>query len=351
MSREGAGVDIKSLSLDEIQALVSSLGEEPYRGVQLAEWVFRKDAADFEEMTDLSREFRARLREVASIGRLQVLDRRASQRDGTLKYLLGLADGETIETVLVPEGERRTVCVSTQIGCGMGCAFCATAIGGLVRNLTTGEIVDQVLAVRRNLGERPTNVVMMGMGEPLANYENVLRAVRLINHEHGLGIGIRRIAVSTCGLVPGIYRLSEENLQVVLAVSLHAAADGKRDQIMPINKKYPLAELIRACRDFTSRTGRRITFEYALMEDFNDSDEDARALATLLHPLLCHVNLIPMNPVPETAYRRPASKTVLRFQLELSRMGIEATARAEKGTDIEAACGQLRHRSRGVSGS
>lgn len=336
-------VNVYGMGLAELTQLVQELGEPAYRGRQLMEWLYRHGVTDLEAMTNLPKGLRERLAQriwaaSAAVARVQV------SRDGTRKYLLRLPDGEMVEAVLIPEGKRRTACLSSQIGCGIGCRFCATALLGLIRNLTPGEIVGQLAAIQRESGQRVTNVVMMGMGEPLANYTNVIRALHLMNDPLGFGLGARRLTVSTVGIVPRIRELAREDLQVGLAVSLHAPDDETRDRLVPINRRYPVHELLDACREYVALTHRRVTFEYVLLRGVNDSPAAARRLAALLDGLLCHVNLIPFNPVPETGFERPDKAVVQAFHQELAARSIPATVRRSRGSDIDAACGQLRRR-------
>ncbi|HBG09906.1 MAG: 23S rRNA (adenine(2503)-C(2))-methyltransferase RlmN [Limnochordia bacterium] len=324
-------------------------GEIPaYRTRQVFAWLHKHAAASFREMENLPRDLIARLEKAFhSVWPLELVTRRIST-DGTEKYLFALRGGGAVETVLLPEEKRQTICISTQVGCAMNCSFCATGKGGFERNLSAGEIVAQVLFVQNRLkaeGKVLSNIVYMGMGEPLANYDAVLRSVRLINHPQGLDMGARRLTISTCGLAPQIRSLAEEGLQVNLAVSLHAADDHDRSAMMPINKVYPLEELLAACDYYTTQTNRRISYEYALISGINDGPEQARRLGELLRGRLCHVNLIPINPVgPE---KRPSGQRIAQFARVLERAGIPVSIRKERGTDIEAACGQLRQRSLG----
>jgi len=341
-------VDITSLNFDELEDLVTDLGEASFRAKQIANWTYKKGVIDFDGMTNLNQELQDKLNEVAYISQLKEITR-AESKDGTIKFLFELIDGKRIETVLMPYKDgRNSVCVSTQVGCGMGCNFCATGLQGLERNLTTGEIVGQVLTVQRliskgEFGNPPiTNIVFMGMGEPLANYDNLLSAINLLNDEKGLNISMRRMTISTCGLVPKIEKLADEQLQVVLAISLHAANDRLRSDMMPINEEYPLSELVGVCQYYIEKTNRRVTFEYALIDGVNNKPKDAKSLANLLSGLLCHVNLIPINPVDELELVRPDRRDIKRFKEVLSKSGIEATVRVERGKDIDAACGQLR---------
>jgi 23S rRNA (adenine2503-C2)-methyltransferase len=335
--------ELVGLTLDELEAVVVSLGEPRYRARQLAHWIYARAAASIEAMTDLPRSLRERLAQAVGLSRVRPIARSTSHDGLTTKLLLALGDGATVETVLMRYDDgRRTVCVSTQVGCGMGCTFCATGQAGLTRNLTAGEIVDQVLAVARACGERPTHVVFMGMGEPLANYEAVLRAVRLLNAPYGLRIGMRHITISTVGLVPQIRRLAQERLQLTLAVSLHAPDDTLRTQLVPINRRWPIADLLAASSEYAAVTGRRVTFEYVLMAGVNDRPDQARQVAALLAGRGAHLNLIPWNPVYGTQYRRPSIEAVHRFARVVRQGGISTTVRIDRGVEIDAACGQLR---------
>ncbi|HHW71822.1 MAG TPA: 23S rRNA (adenine(2503)-C(2))-methyltransferase RlmN [Firmicutes bacterium] len=330
---------------EEIEAFLSEAGEPAYRARQIFTWLHRQAVPSFSEMTNLPRELIEKLEErFQSPWPLELVTSRTSA-DGTEKYLFALSAGGSIETVLLPEEERDTVCISTQVGCAMNCSFCATGRSGFQRDLSAAEIVSQVLFVQRRLkaeDRQLTNIVYMGMGEPLANYAAVLRSVRLINHPLGMNLGARRITISTCGLAPRIRDLADEDLQVNLAVSLHAATDPERSAIMPIGRVYPLAELLAACDYYTARTHRRISYEYALIDSLNDGPEQAERLGNLLKGRLCHVNLIPINPVGEET--RPSAKRIAEFARALERTGIPVSIRRERGTDIEAACGQLRQR-------
>lgn len=335
--------ELVGLTLDELETTAAGLGEPRYRGRQLARWIYQHRAGTFEEMTDLPRAFRDRLARLATLTRLRVLRRVDSSHDLTTKFLLGLADGATIETVLMRyEDGRRTVCVSTQVGCGMGCTFCATGLAGLVRNLTAGEVVDQVLAVSEETGERPTHVVFMGMGEPLANYKALMQALRTIADPEGFALSARSITVSTVGLVPMMDRLAAEDLPIRLAVSLHAPTNRLRNRLVPINRRYPLESLMAACHRYVEKTGRRISFEYALMRGVNDSAQHAELLVDLLMGLRCHVNLIPLNPIPNSPYQPSHEEDVARFQKILNAAGIPTTVRLRRGIEINAGCGQLR---------
>lgn len=351
--------------LEDFEAFAQSLGQPSYRGRQLAHWVYRRGVSSFAEMTDLPVSLRTALVEKAHITALTPVTVVRADDGDTMKYLFQLADGATIETVFMRYDDgRRSVCISTQVGCGMGCTFCATGLAGLSRNLTVAEIVDQVIQVCGLTGERVTNVVFMGMGEPLANYGPTLRALRILNAPYGLGIGMRHLTLSTVGLAPQIRRLAQEELQLTLAVSLHAPSDELRNELVPINRRWPLAELLDACREYVTRTERRISFEYVLMEGVNDTPQLGARLGELLVDELavpasgsqtasvaanCHVNLIPWNPVYGIQYRRPDPARVDAFRAELLQRGVPATVRVERGVEINAACGQLQ-RTHGLNG-
>lgn len=340
------------LSLAELEARIVAMGAPKYRARQVREWAYKRFAASYEEMTNVPAALRARLATELPFPRMDVVTELASDDGLTRKRLIRLGDGKLIEAVLMlydPRSDSRrraTVCVSSQAGCAMGCVFCATGQAGFERNLTAGEIVAQVVGFAREQAEtggRPlTNVVFMGMGEPLANYRAVWRAVETLNAPDGLAMAARHITISTVGHVPGIRRLAGEPLQVGLAVSLHAPDEELRERLIPTAHRYPLPEIIDACREYVEKTGRRVTFEYCLMDGVNDSPEQARALAALLDGMLCHVNLIPVNPTPDGRIGRPPRSRTLAFQRELSSRGVACTVRVEKGVEISAACGQLR---------
>jgi 23S rRNA (adenine2503-C2)-methyltransferase len=350
---------ISGLTATELASLAESLGEPGYRGKQLRHWIYRGLAFSFEEMTDLPAAFRQRLAAAARIYSLEPVHE-AAGRDGTIKTLFKLADGLTIEAALMSYGEdgsegRHTVCVSTQAGCAIGCPFCATGRQGLQRNLTTGEITDQALYFARYLkkvgqggkngtGGRVSNIVFMGMGEPLANYDALMQAITMLNAPEGFGLGARNMTVSTAGLVPQIERFTREKLQVGLAVSLHASDNKLRDRLVPVNRKYPLEQLIPACREYCRATGRRMSFEYVLFKGINDSPAQAQSLARLLRGMSCHVNLIPANATGDPVFRPPAKGEVLVFERELRQSGFKTTLRQSRGQDINAGCGQLRSR-------
>jgi 23S rRNA (adenine2503-C2)-methyltransferase len=335
--------DLKDMTLPEMESWALEMGFKPYRGRQIFHWVFGKDTASIQEVTELPQETRDDLEGKVRIGRIEEVKRQRSI-DGTEKYLFGLEDGHKIESVLIPDEDRLTLCISSQVGCGMDCNFCLTAVGGLARNLRPSEIVNQVSFIKRRLPEETplTNIVVMGMGEPLANLANLIKAVRILTHPQGLNISGRRITVSTVGLVPQIRRLGESNLGVNLAVSLNASNDEIRTRIMPINQTYPLKDLLRACREYPLPPRRRIYFEYVLLSGVNDSPDDARRLAEIVQGIRCKINLIPFNEYPGAAYKRPSDEAVLHFQNILLERNYSAFIRKSRGRDILAACGQLR---------
>jgi len=344
MNRKVALLDLNETQLEE---LLIGWGQPVYRARQLGDWMYARLVEDFDSMTDLPQRLRERLAQETVIHPLRPLAETASAHGLTHKVLFELRDGETIESVLMYYDGRNTACISVQVGCAIGCPFCATGQGGLVRNLTTGEIVGQVLFFVRQLarqGERLSNVVVMGMGEPLANYAATWGALDRLMDGRGLNLGARRITISTAGLVPGIHRLAAQHTQVRLAVSLHAPTDELRNQLVPLNRRYGLAQLLAACQAYQSQTRRRISFEYALIDGLNDSPAQARQLAPLLRGLLAHVNLIPLNPVAEFPYRPSRLDRVSAFRNELTRLGLSHTLRQGRGTEIQAGCGQLRSR-------
>lgn len=336
--------DIKSLTLTELKAQMEEMGEKPFRAVQLYEWMHRKLARGFDEMTNLPLAMREQCGESYTYTALRIVKVQESAVDGTKKYLFALHDGNVVESVWMRYQHGNSVCISSQVGCRMGCRFCASTLDGLVRNLTPAEMLDQIYAITLETGERVSNVVVMGSGEPLDNYENLLRFLMLLTDENGLHISQRNVTVSTCGLVPMMRKLAQEKLQITLALSLHAATDEKRRELMPIANQYTLAELMEACIFYFEQTGRRITFEYSLVRDVNDMRQDAETLAALLRGQNCHVNLIPVNPVRERAYVQSDRRAVEGFAKILQERGINATVRRELGRDIDGACGQLRRR-------
>ena len=341
-------VNVKDLSLKDLEALIAGLGKEQYRARQIMRWLYGRGASSFAEMTDLAKELRAELGRMARISSLSPL---AEERapDGTRKYLFGLGDGNQVESVLIPDDGRLTLCISTQAGCAMGCRFCLTGRGGLARDLTAGEILDQILGVVRGLAkdERISNCVLMGMGEPLANYDRVKQALGIMAADLGFGLSRRRITLSTVGLIPQIKRLFAEQVPCRLAVSLNATTQKVRSFLMPISRRYPLGDLLTACRDLPLSPRERITFEYVLIQGVNDSAEDAARLVRLIKGIRSKVNLIPLNECPGILFRRPPDKTVLRFQKVLVEGGYTTIIRESRGGAISAACGQLRGRIKG----
>ena len=336
--------DIRAYTYEELQEEMAALGEKKFRAKQLYEWLHVKLAGSFDEMTNLSRELRERLNEAYTILPVEMLERQESNLDGTNKFLFMLHDQNVVESVLMRYKHGNSVCISSQVGCRMGCRFCASTIGGLVRNLSASEMLGQVYAIQRITGERVSNVVIMGTGEPLDNYENFLRFIRLLTDEHGLHISQRNVTVSTCGIVPKMRELAEEDLQITLALSLHGTTQEKRKELMPVANKYGLQDVLHACDEYFEKTGRRITFEYSLVHGVNDTDEDAAELVRILKPRNCHLNLIPVNPVRERSFVRPSRKNALNFKNKLEKSGINVTIRREMGSDIDGACGQLRRR-------
>lgn len=337
-----AKIDIKSMNVNELEDLLKELGEPKFRAKQIFDWLHAKQVDSFEEMTNLSKGLREKLSETASINGVEIVRKLVSQIDGTRKYLFALSDGAIIESVLMKYEHGNTVCISTQVGCRMGCRFCASTLDGVERGLTAGEMLSQIYAIQKDCGERVHGTVLMGSGEPLDNYDNVVKFLRLINDPKGQNMGQRHITLSTCGLVDKIYDLAEEDLQITLAVSLHAPNDGIRTQTMPIAKVYSMDRLLQACRDYADQTKRRITFEYALIHGVNDGDEHAWELVKKLRDMLCHVNLIPVNDVKERNYVKSTAERVKRFAGILNENGVETTVRRKLGSDIDAACGQLR---------
>ncbi|MFQ5692009.1 MAG: 23S rRNA (adenine(2503)-C(2))-methyltransferase RlmN [Nitrospinota bacterium] len=332
--------NLKDFGESEFQALAERLGQPAYRGRQISKWVFEKGVSSFDEMTNLPKALRETLKENFTIGGLDLRAERTS-RDGTRKFLFATSKGAAVETVLIPDGRRRTLCISTQAGCRMGCTFCVTGTLGLLGQLSSGDIVDQYLETGRRTGETVSHVVLMGMGEPLDNYDNVAQAVRTLTHPEWMGLSPRRVTLSTCGLVPAMVRFKEEFPRVSLAISLGAPDDERRNELIPVNRRYPLAALMEACRELPLQPRERITFEYILLEGVNDSAGDARSLARLVHGVRCKVNLIPFNPSPLLPYRRPGDGAVDRFARGLLARGVTVTVRKSRGRDIEAACGLL----------
>ncbi|MDD6667950.1 MAG: 23S rRNA (adenine(2503)-C(2))-methyltransferase RlmN [Lachnospiraceae bacterium] len=339
-----AKTDIKSMTLEELKDCLVSMGEKPFRAKQLYEWVHVRLVSSFDEMTNLPKSLREKLKESCSLTVLTQEDLQISKIDGTRKYLFALSDGNMVESVLMKYEHGNSVCISSQVGCRMGCRFCASTLDGLVRGLTPSEMLDQIYRIQTDIGERVSNVVVMGTGEPLDNYDNLIRFIHLLTDPNGLNISQRNVTVSTCGIVPRIYDLAREDLQITLALSLHASTQEKRQELMPIANRYDIHEVLKAMKDYVNATGRRVTFEYSLVGGVNDTDEDAVRLAGLLKGLLCHVNLIPVNPIKERSYVQSNHRRVLAFQKKLENLGINVTIRRELGRDIDGACGQLRRR-------
>ena len=335
-------IDIKSLDLNELRAEMLTLGEKAFRARQIYEWMHVKLAEDFSAMTNISKGLQEKCREAFTYTTLKAVRVQESRLDGTKKFLFELSDGNLIESVWMKYKHGNSVCVSSQVGCRMGCRFCASTIDGLERSLAPSEMLDQVYAITRLTGERVSNVVIMGSGEPLDNYENVLKFIRLLTDEHGLHISQRNVTLSTCGIVPKIRELAEEDLQATLAISLHASSDEKRKKLMPIANRYSMKELLEACRYYFDQTGRRLTFEYSLVGGVNDTDEDASQLSEILSGLNCHVNLIPVNPIKERNFVESEAVRIREFKNKLEKNQINVTIRREMGRDIDGACGQLR---------
>ena len=335
-------IEIKSLSLAQLKNIVTEMGEKAFRAKQIYEWLHQKQAESFDEMSNLSAVFREKLKERCVLTTLKMLEVQTSKIDGTQKYLFALPDGNVVESVLMKYKHGNSVCISSQVGCKMGCRFCASTIGGWTRNLLPSEMLEQIYRIQKLSGERVSNVVVMGTGEPLDNYENLLQFIRLLTDENGLHISQRNLTVSTCGIVPKMYALAEENLQITLAISLHASNQAKRAELMPIANKYSINEVLEACRNYFEKTGRRLTFEYSLVGGKNDTKEDAEELAHLIKGLNCHVNLIPVNPIKERDYVQSDKKVIENFKNKLEKYQINVTIRREMGRDIDGACGQLR---------
>lgn len=337
-------IDIKSLRLEELTELVISMGEKAFRAKQIYQWLHVKQVDRFLEMTNIAKPLIEKLEEQCVLVSLQKEAVQISKEDGTRKYLFLLPDGNVIESVFMRYKHGNSVCISSQAGCRMGCRFCASTLDGLVRGLAPSEMLDQVYRIGKDTGERISNVVVMGTGEPLDNYDNLLQFIRILTDEHGLNISQRSLTVSTCGIVPQMRRLAEEHLQITLALSLHASTQEKRLELMPVANKYDIHETLAACRYYFEKTGRRVTFEYSLVGGVNDTDEDVEKLCGLLRGMNCHVNLIPVNPVKERDYVQPCAAAVRNFKDKLEKNGINVTVRREMGRDIDGACGQLRRR-------
>lgn len=336
--------DIKSMTLGELTAELAAMGEKAFRAKQMYQWMHVKLAAGFEEMTNLSKSLREECGKKFSYTSLETVEIQESKLDGTKKFLFGLSDGNVVESVWMQYKHGNSVCISSQVGCRMGCRFCASTLDGLERNLRPSEMLDQIYSIQRLTGERVSNVVVMGTGEPMDNYDNLLKFIHILTDENGLNISQRNVTVSTCGIVPKMKQLAKEKLQITLALSLHATIDEKRRRLMPIANKYSIAELMSACKYYFSQTGRRITFEYSLVGGVNDTDEDAAELAALAGPLCCHVNLIPVNPIKERDFVQSESARIQAFKNKLEKNKINVTIRREMGRDIDGACGQLRRK-------
>lgn len=334
--------DIKSLDYGELQEFLKAMGEKAFRAKQIYQWMHEKQAESFEEMTNLSKSLRVKLKENCTYTCLEPVEIRTSALDGTQKYLFRLADGNVVESVLMKYKHGNSVCISTQVGCRMGCRFCASTIGGLTRHLEVSEMLDEVYRIQRISGERVSNLVLMGTGEPLDNYAHVVKFIHMLSDEHGLNISQRNITLSTCGIVPKIRELAKEGLQITLALSLHASSQEKRKELMPIAYKYEIGDVLEACRYYFEQTGRRLTFEYSLVGGVNDTDGDAAELAGMLKGMNCHVNLIPVNPIKEREFVQSEKKVIADFKNKLEKCGINVTIRREMGRDIDGACGQLR---------
>ena len=335
--------NIKDYNLNELKEEFVKLNEKPYRAEQVFKWIYESEVTSFDDMTNLSLELRDKLKNEFEFHNFKILKKQESS-DGTKKYLFDVLDGNAIETVLMEYHHGRTICVSSQIGCKMGCKFCASTGIKFIRNLTSGEIVEQILAVQRDENVRISNIVFMGIGEPLDNYDNVLNAIGIINNHKGLNIGARHISISTSWIVPKIYELADRDYQFTLSISLHATNDKKRSEMMPVNNAYNIEELMKACRYYIGKTNKRISFEYALAKDNNDNLDDAKELVKLLKGMLCYVNLIPINKIENGKYVKSTNENIIKFRDYLNSKGITATIRRELGSDIDAACGQLRRK-------
>lgn len=333
--------NIKDYNLEELKEILIDLGEKPYRAEQIFKWIMQENVTSFDDMSNIPIELRNKLKEKFDLHIFNILQKQVS-KDGTKKYLFDVLDGNAIESVLMEYKHGFTICVSSQIGCKMGCKFCASTGVKFSRNLTAGEIVEQLLAIQRDENIKISNLVFMGIGEPLDNYDNVMKAIAILNNPKGINMGARHISISTSGLVPRIYELADKNIQCTLSISLHSANNEKRSQMMPVNNVYNIEELMKACKYYTEKTNKRISFEYALAKENNDNLEDAKELVKLLKGMLCHVNLIPINKIENGKFNKSTNENILKFRDYLNEKGIVATVRRELGSDIDAACGQLR---------
>lgn len=337
-------MDIKSMSLQELEIIIKEKGEKAFRAKQIYQWIHQKQVSSYEEMSNIPLKLREILKEEYPLMKLNMIQVQESSLDGTRKYLFGLEDGNMVESVWMKYHHGNSVCISSQVGCRMGCRFCASTLDGLERNLKPSEMLEQIYSIIRHTGERVSNLVIMGTGEPMDNYENVVKFLRLLTGEEGYNMSQRNITVSTCGIVEGIRKLAEEKLQITLALSLHATTDVKRRQLMPVAYRYELKEVLKACEYYFEKTGRRVSFEYSLVAGVNDNLNDAKELADLVKGMNCHINLIPVNPIKERDYRQSEKKQIEDFKNYLNNKGVTATVRREMGRDIDGACGQLRRR-------
>lgn len=336
-------IDIKSMTESQIEELITDLGQPKFRAGQIFKWL-HQGVCSFEEMTNLPLDLRQKLERECYVADVKIVKRLESAIDGTVKYVYELYDGEYIESVLMKYEHGYTVCISTQVGCRMGCSFCASGLGGLCRNLTASEMLAQIMAAERDNNVRVSNVVMMGMGEPLDNFENSVRFLQLVSCDKGMNIGLRHISLSTSGVVSGIEKLKDYNFPITLSVSLHAPFDDIRSSMMKVNNRWNIEQLLKACKEYQKVTTRRISFEYALIEGVNDTNECALQLAKILKGIMCHVNLIPANPVKENSFKKPDKNKILNFKRQLEKLGVNATVRRTLGADIDASCGQLRRK-------
>lgn len=335
-------VDLKSMNLAEMTEFIVSIGEKPFRAKQVYQWIHEKQADSFDEMTNISKKMRESLADAGYLTTLKKEEVQISQLDGTRKYLFQLEDGNVIESVLMRYKHGNSVCISSQVGCRMGCRFCASTLDGLVRGLRPAEMLDQIYQIGKDIGERISNVVVMGTGEPMDNFDNLLRFIELLTDENGLHISQRNLTVSTCGIVPRMRELADKKPQITLALSLHASNQEKRLSLMPVANKYDIHEVVDACRYYFDQTGRRVTFEYSLVGGVNDTDQDAEELCRLVKGMNCHINLIPVNPIKERDYVQSNAKEIAAFKNKLEKNGLAVTVRREMGRDIDGACGQLR---------
>ncbi|MPQ42449.1 23S rRNA (adenine(2503)-C(2))-methyltransferase RlmN [Clostridium tarantellae] len=334
-------INILDLSLSDLQAWMKENNESAFRAKQILSWIY-KNIFEFKDMKNIPKTLQNKLEENFYVGIPKVIECLTSKEDGTMKLLVAFKDGNIVECVIMRYKHGNTICISTQVGCRMGCKFCASTLEGMKRNLTSGEILAQIIIAQKLLNERISNIVLMGSGEPLDNFDNVMKFLEIVNADYGLNIGQRHITLSTCGIVPKIYEMADKEMQVTLAISLHAVSDEKRKQIMPIANKYSIKEILEACEYYIQKTKRRVTFEYSLVSDVNDTLEDAKSLGALLKRMLCHVNLIPVNEIKENSFKKSSKKDIDKFLKTINTYGIEATIRREMGSDINAACGQLR---------